>query len=67
MTTWRGRALEWHSRGQRFDPAYLHHNIKSLENTMFSRLFFFHKRHKVTGVFRLHPGQLYPLAILILA
>ena len=19
------RALEWHSRGQRFDPAYLHH------------------------------------------
>ena len=21
-----GRALEWHSRGQRFDPAYLHHN-----------------------------------------
>ena len=20
-----GRALEWHSRGQRFDPAYLHH------------------------------------------
>ena len=23
-----GRALEWHSRGQRFDPAYLHqHNI----------------------------------------
>ena len=27
-TTWgyssAGRALEWHSRGQRFDPAYLH-------------------------------------------
>ena len=23
-----GRALEWHSRGQRFDPAYLHHNTK---------------------------------------
>ena len=21
-----GRALEWHSRGQRFDPAYLHHH-----------------------------------------
>ena len=21
-----GRALEWHSRGQRFDPAYLHQN-----------------------------------------
>ena len=23
-----GRALEWHSRGQRFDPAYLHQNAK---------------------------------------
>ncbi len=22
-----GRALEWHSRGQRFDPAYLHHRV----------------------------------------
>ena len=22
-----GRALEWHSRGQRFDPAYLHHSM----------------------------------------
>ena len=22
-----GRALEWHSRGQRFDPAYLHQKI----------------------------------------
>ena len=22
-----GRALEWHSRGQRFDPAYLHQNF----------------------------------------
>ena len=21
-----GRALEWHSRGQRFDPAYLHND-----------------------------------------
>src|SRR5450830_631922 len=21
-----GRALAWHARGQRFDPAYLHHN-----------------------------------------
>ena len=27
----------WHSRGQRFDPAYLHH--RSLENHWFSRLF----------------------------
>ena len=24
-----GRALEWHSRGQRFDPAYLHQNLLS--------------------------------------
>ena len=24
-----GRALEWHSRGQRFDPAYLHQNNNS--------------------------------------
>ena len=32
-----------HSRGQRFDPAYLHHTEgrESLENTMFSRLFRF--------------------------
>ena len=28
-TRWLGRALEWHSRGQRFDPAYLHHDEKS--------------------------------------
>ena len=25
-----GRALEWHSRGQRFDPAYLHQNKKDI-------------------------------------
>ncbi len=23
-----GRALAWHARGQRFDPAYLHQNVK---------------------------------------
>ena len=23
-----GRALEWHSRGQRFDPAYLHQRVR---------------------------------------
>ena len=28
------RALEWHSRGQRFDPAYLHH--KETEKTRFN-------------------------------
>lgn len=27
-----GRALEWHSRGQRFDPAYLHHHRECEEN-----------------------------------
>ena len=26
-----GRALEWHSRGQRFDPAYLHQNKMDVE------------------------------------
>ena len=25
-----GRALAWHARGQRFDPAYLHHSVESL-------------------------------------
>ena len=37
-----GRALEWHSRGQRFDPAYLHqpNTAESPENTTFSGLFF---------------------------
>ena len=33
LATWgyssAGRALEWHSRGQRFDPAYLHQNLLS--------------------------------------
>src|SRR5476649_612028 len=24
-----GRALAWHARGQRFDPAYLHQNLKN--------------------------------------
>ena len=24
-----GRALAWHARGQRFDPAYLHHILKA--------------------------------------
>ena len=37
-----GRALEWHSRGQRFDPAYLHqpNTAESPENATFSGLFF---------------------------
>ena len=34
-----GRALEWHSRGQRFDPAYLHQN--SLSRWPGQRLFYY--------------------------
>jgi hypothetical protein len=26
-----GRALAWHARGQRFDPAYLHQVIENIE------------------------------------
>ena len=33
-----GRALEWHSRGQRFDPAYLHHLV--LKTIGFQAFFF---------------------------
>ena len=33
-----GRALEWHSRGQRFDPAYLHHLV--LKTNGFQDFFF---------------------------
>ncbi len=38
VTVWVGRALEWHSRGQRFDPAYLHQ--KSSKILGFQKLFF---------------------------
>ena len=43
-----GRALEWHSRGQRFDPAYLHHKPQtkwpaSPEIERFQDFFFFPK------------------------
>ena len=31
-----GRALEWHSRGQRFDPAYLHQDLESSDFRSFS-------------------------------
>ena len=33
-----GRALEWHSRGQRFDPAYLHQ--KASKSSYFGAFFF---------------------------
>ena len=32
-----GRALEWHSRGQRFDPAYLHQRKTVTERWLFFR------------------------------
>ena len=42
VTALTGRALEWHSRGQRFDPAYLHHeNPVIFEITGFFRFKFF--------------------------
>ena len=35
-----GRALEWHSRGQRFDPAYLHQKtLDFVRNRVFFLLF----------------------------
>jgi len=37
VTDLTGRALEWHSRGQRFDPAYLHQ--KDLKSKDFRSLF----------------------------
>ena len=40
----------WHSRGQRFDPAYLHQNEKVLENIMFLRTFSFLFKHMQTSL-----------------
>ena len=44
-----GRALEWHSRGQRFDPAYLHQTRKALKTLRFQGFSFLRaaqsKRH----------------------
>ena len=40
-----GRALEWHSRGQRFDPAYLHQKLERVKKNLgiiwFQGFFFF--------------------------
>ena len=33
-----GRALAWHARGQRFDPAYLHQSVENILN-VFAKLF----------------------------
>ena len=29
VSRWFGRALAWHARGQRFDPAILHHSVRT--------------------------------------
>ena len=50
-----GRALEWHSRGQRFDPAYLHQKKRGFtvfENgeasfAIWERIGWFYVRHFV--------------------
>jgi hypothetical protein len=44
-----GRALEWHSRGQRFDPAYLHQKLERAKKTLKSSDFkvFFFKSGKI--------------------
>ena len=34
-TRWFGRALDWQSRGQRFDPAYLHQNDTTFRRVVF--------------------------------
>ncbi len=41
-----GRALEWHSRGQRFDPAYLHQNERTSERVS---VLFFKQSHYVNS------------------
>ena len=70
VTAWLGRALEWHSRGQRFDPDYLHQKVreKACFREKASFFFRFRKFKKIRMVLlpctppfmRLH--QLYPHA-----
>ena len=45
-----GRAFEWHSKGQRFDPAYLHHvfNPPHLSDVVL----FIHSPHRAYRTFR---------------
>ena len=54
VTDLTGRALEWHSRGQRFDPAYLHQ--KDLKSKDF-RSFLFLFDNLIVGMFRLLTQQ----------
>ena len=61
-TRWFGRALEWHSRGQRFDPAYLH-QVKTPREI--PRCFLFCAVHRRTaGLLHLNFGQRINLAYL---
>ena len=39
VTDLTGRALEWHSRGQRFEPAYLHQTPRTQWFSVFSFIF----------------------------
>ena len=50
-----GRALEWHSRGQRFDPAYLHHQKKTLKTSVFKVFFFFRRNMAQAKAYKRQP------------
>src|SRR4051812_9104682 len=45
-----GRALAWHARGQRFDPAYLHHTNRAVPQSLSSRGLGHHPFTVRTGV-----------------
>ena len=47
-----GRALEWHSRGHRFDPDRLHQSLKALFIAVF-RLFLISKSHILLFFFKI--------------
>ena len=44
-----GRALEWHSRGQRFDPVRLHHLIKN-DHTIGMIIFYYLEYVETDGI-----------------
>ena len=47
-----GRAFEWHSKGQRFDPAYLHHSFNPPH--LFDVVLFIHSPHRNKWLTRFH-------------
>ena len=55
-----GRALEWHSRGQRFDPAYLHQKLAKVRKTLKSSDFkvFSYPKAENSGDLRKPPVRL---------